>query len=407
MVTINGFPVADYLESISMALAGQQDPDASYNKLFPSIPYSFAPPDSIGDGFNRLWNSYAMSFMNDTIKWTFANTSTRETENRAYLETNLTGIDSGAALFSKVDLPQPVPTAIATSTRVELSVTSYDYGPTSSHSSVPTNVPKKLKQSRSQQANVTEQSPTVPGYPYPVIKHYGDIVAGYFLNGSDVSDVAVLAMTSFTHEIKTLNQTSDQGALEFQRVVQLFLADCRAQGKKKLIVDLSANGGGITFSGYDAFKQLFPGVVPFGGSRFRDSPVLDYLGNVWTLAGANGFYNQTYVKPWQTQSTLDKDLKPFPDWTSEYGPQQFNGGNFTSLLRFNLSDTVQTSPLSVSGYGNRSVIPPQPFAAEDIVLLYDGYCASTCAIFSDMMKRQAGVRSSKYFLKCDPQLRSL
>jgi hypothetical protein len=69
------------------------------------------------------------------------------------------------------------------------------------------------------------------------------------------------------------------------------------------------------------------------------------------------------------------------------------GGDFTELLRYNLSDIIEND-LTVSGYGDRSNLAPQPFTAEDIVLVYDGFCASTCTIFSDAMKRQAGVRSS-------------
>ncbi|TGO32661.1 hypothetical protein BHYA_0298g00090 [Botrytis hyacinthi] len=36
---------------------------------------------------------------------------------------------------------------------------------------------------------------------------------------------------------------------------------------------------------------------------------------------------------------------------------------------------------------------PQVFESKNIVLLYDGSCGSTCALFSDFMKIQGGVRS--------------
>lgn len=35
----------------------------------------------------------------------------------------------------------------------------------------------------------------------------------------------------------------------------------------------------------------------------------------------------------------------------------------------------------------------QPFKAEDIVIVYDGYCASTCTIFSELMRQQGGVKT--------------
>lgn len=46
----------------------------------------------------------------------------------------------------------------------------------------------------------------------------------------------------------------------------------------------------------------------------------------------------------------------------------------------------------MTGYGTRTNFT-QPFAAEDVILLYDGYCASTCSLFSEFLRVQAGVRS--------------
>lgn len=46
----------------------------------------------------------------------------------------------------------------------------------------------------------------------------------------------------------------------------------------------------------------------------------------------------------------------------------------------------------ITGYGPRTNFT-QPFAAEDIVMIYDGYCASTCTIFSEFMRTQGGVKS--------------
>lgn len=51
-----------------------------------------------------------------------------------------------------------------------------------------------------------------------------------------------------------------------------------------------------------------------------------------------------------------------------------------------------TQGFDVTGYRSRRNFT-QPFAAEDIILLYDGYCASTCTLFSEFLRVQAGVRS--------------
>lgn len=384
MVTINGKPVVDYLLSIAATFSGPQDPDALYNLLFPSIPYA---SQSSGDGFNtHAGGSYALRFLDDTTSWTFANGSSTTTQNHAYPGNVFDGVDTGAALFSAVDLPHGTTTDTAAATtgmptlKRDVSSDATEILPASTFE--PT-------------ATTTDSMPlqTVPGYPSPIIKHSHDIVAGYFLNGTGVSDTAVLAITSFEFEDPNTQDTT-AASLEMQQVIQDFLAECVAARKTKLIIDLSANGGGIVMNGYDAFKQLFPTVEPFGGSRFRESSVFNFLGNVTSQAGVYA-YNSSFNVPFQIQANLDRDLDPFPNWQAEYGPEDpYNGDNFTSLLRFNLSDIVQTS-FTVSGYGNRTQLAPQPFKAENIVMVYDGYCASTCTIFSDMMKRQAGVRSSE------------
>jgi hypothetical protein len=64
-------------------------------------------------------------------------------------------------------------------------------------------------------------------------------------------------------------------------------------------------------------------------------------------------------------------------------------------VRWDLSDPLtllNSGGINVTGYGNRTGFK-QPFEAENIVMVYDGYCASTCTIFSEMMRQQAGVKA--------------
>lgn len=103
-----------------------------------------------------------------------------------------------------------------------------------------------------------------------------------------------------------------------------------------------------------------------------------------------------YNTPFDYRADLDINNQPFTSWTEKYGPHEFNGDEFTSIIRWNLSDPIDiyTSGIVVDGYQNRTNIPPsQPFAAEDIVIVYDGYCASTCTIFSEFMTAQAGIKT--------------
>jgi hypothetical protein len=47
----------------------------------------------------------------------------------------------------------------------------------------------------------------------------------------------------------------------------------------------------------------------------------------------------------------------------------------------------------LTGYVNNTKVTAQPFKAENIVLLQDGFCSSTCTIFSELMKEQGKVES--------------
>lgn len=71
----------------------------------------------------------------------------------------------------------------------------------------------------------------------------------------------MLAVPSF------VGTTDDE--LPFQKVNTYFINEAVARGKKKLIIDVSANGGGTILQGYDLFKQLFPQILPYGATRFR------------------------------------------------------------------------------------------------------------------------------------------
>ncbi|KAF2024385.1 hypothetical protein EK21DRAFT_48162, partial [Setomelanomma holmii] len=68
-------------------------------------------------------------------------------------------------------------------------------------------------------------------------------------------------------------------------------------------------------------------------------------------------------------------------------------------LKYNLSDPLQTSNVRLAsgivptGYGSRSNFTEDPFRAEDIIILSNGMCASTCSIFTELMVQQSGVKT--------------
>lgn len=225
------------------------------------------------------------------------------------------------------------------------------------------------------------------GYPTPVVIQPDGYTSGYFLENTTT---AVLVMQGFADAA----ETNPEAGNEQQLAITQFLAACKAAGMTQLIVDLSGNGGGLVLNGFDAFKQLFPSLVPFGASRLRATPLVNYLGAVFS---ADGVYNNVNSTEYQTQSALDVNDHPFASWKAEDGPYLIYGDNFTAELRYNFSDPVTENggTFNVSGYLGNSDVAPQLFDSSNIVMLMDGACGSTCAVFAELMKSQGGVRTSK------------
>ena len=238
--------------------------------------------------------------------------------------------------------------------------------------------------------------PTPPGYPTPVIATNDTIVSGYYLDGAGFEDVAVISLLAFESE----------SPVEFQMVAQDFFAEAVAAGKKKLVIDLSSNGGGYILQGYDLFRQLFPQIVQDGNTRFRENDQLLTIAHLYSDAipadynpdtASNAIINE-YESFFNYRYDYNITNQPFLTFGDKFDPHYYQGDPFTNIIRWNFNDPLTTSNSTygfgtdVTGYGSRTNFT-QPFAAEDIIMLYDGYCASTCTIFSEFMRLQAGVKS--------------
>jgi Peptidase family S41 len=204
--------------------------------------------------------------------------------------------------------------------------------------------------------------------------------------------------------IPTFEPEGDTGASDFQAVAETFLAKTKAAGFDKLIIDVSANGGGDVFLAYDLFKQLFPQKTPFDGSRFRaheavnifGSQIGTFLANLDPKSPLVALVDRIRFEPFNFGISENVKGENFKDWNDLYGPNKIYGDNFTNVMRQNVSDTTYTEAANgiiVSGYGNRTDLPAQPYLPENILIMADGTCASTCTVFSGFMKNEAGVRS--------------
>jgi hypothetical protein len=196
------------------------------------------------------------------------------------------------------------------------------------------------------------------------------------------------------------------GALKTKQIVNTYLINLAKAGKKKLIIDVSANAGGTILQGYDLFKQLFPQKLPYGANRFRTHEAFDIIGQ--EISWYSGQFPRSlnlsqpaldYVSSaFNYRTDADVNYEPFDSWDEKNGPHAYGPGpdNYTSIIRWNMTDPLtpyNSGGIYISGYLERANITEQPFAPENIVIVYDGYCASTCTIFSELMRQQGNVKT--------------
>jgi hypothetical protein len=354
---INGVEAVKYLEDFIFSATFNQDADAAYNTLFYTIPFAAV---GIPNGYWSSGGRTRFIYPGDNTTYVFENGTSHTFGNVANVLGNWAGVVDGPSFFTKF-----APGAAAPTIQAE-------------------EAPAAL-----------EASAAVPGYPEPEILLPDLSIGGYYLNGTGFEDVAVLSSTSFEPDLPS----------DFQNVAETFFAEAKAAGKTKLVIDLSVNGGGYILQGYDLFRQLFPDIVQFGASRLRESPSFIEAAHAYSDAVGGNFDPNTsadedLINIYETFLNYRYDLnvtnQNFTSFEAKFGPVELRGDEFTELLRWNLSDPITTSNetwglgMDITGYRSRQNFT-QPFAKEDIIMLTDGYCASTCTLFSEFM-RAAGVK---------------
>ncbi|KAI7783505.1 peptidase s41 family protein [Diaporthe eres] len=357
---INGIDAATYLEDTINQAGWNQDVDSAYNSMFFELS---APAAGLGVGYFQGGGRIRYIYHGASTNITFANGTEVTLENYARIKVPLTGITDGESMYEKFCNPN-----------------GYD-------SSAATNAP----------TNVTSAAAaTIPGYPTPVIITQDAVVAGFYLDGEGYEDVAVIVLLAFESE----------SPAEFQSVASQFFADAVAAGKTKLVIDFQGNGGGYILQGYDFFRQLFPSVQEDGFSRWKASPsflaisdvVSDLVAKLDPYTSADADLVSFYESWFNWRYDLNLTLDPFLSFEDKFGPVVYQDTNYTEIMRWNLNDNLTTTNetfglgIEIAGYGSLANLT-QPFAAENIIMLYDGVCASTCTLASEMLRIQGGVKS--------------
>lgn len=350
---INCVKASTYIERTIDKAAFVQDPDAAYNTMF----FSQGLNAALGsNGFFVEGGGVEFIYPGPKTTFKFDNGTKVTVENKASVVGSLSGVVDGPSFYSKFVYVAPEGV---------------------------------------QQESSPQSEPARADYPEPVIATGDGVVSGYYLEGPGLDNVAVISVLAF----------SGMSPIEFQAVVRDFIAEAKAAGKTKLVVDFQGNGGGYLLLGYDFFRQLFPHIEPDGFSRWKESNGLMALAEISKTAFDFDPYTSDELLrislsrlSFNYRTDLNLTLGPFETFEDKFSPHVYQDTEYTSLMRLNLTDPLVTSNrtfglgTTITGYGATQNLT-QPFRAEDIVLLYDGFCASTCTVASEMLRLQGKVKS--------------
>lgn len=204
--------------------------------------------------------------------------------------------------------------------------------------------------------------PTGPSsYPLPLIRHEGDLVRGYYLDGDEHQDIAVLQLPTF--------KLDGRVAKGLSLTVQKFLKGAHADGKKNLVIDMSGNGGGDVNVGFNIFQILFPRASIETRTRFRRTELIRLMGKIFSSTQAKARYKDDF--PLDLPLAADLAVSPDQRYTFESWEDLYGSTGLVSEMYATFNFTyASTEDNPIEGYGP---VPKshtsQIFSADSIVIV--------------------------------------
>ncbi|KAF2810488.1 uncharacterized protein BDZ99DRAFT_498614 [Mytilinidion resinicola] len=362
---INGKDIESFLEEIASD-SYFTNLDARVNSLFLK-----EANGSLGSFYNQE------AYQEDWTNVTFANGTTKNSQNLAVVYQNITNTTDGPSFYRDFCRGQ---------------ISGFR-----NNSAAPSAILKK--------ATPIEKRASIPSiYPTSVVEDSTGAVAGYFLDDSGFEDLAILKIATFFPHDPTGRASQLLLSKTFQFIVAQFMREAAAANKTKLIIDLRENGGGHVHLVLDTLMQLFPGETPFAAHRYRAQEQFLLIGDRVSEIHHNetmsiGFLASGYdvtdtFRHWAYWHFLDVNNKNFASWKEFYGPHTYNNDTFTTTIRYNLSNSDRISTLPPDGFPISNTTKAQfQFSVDNTVMMLDGLCGSACAFFHEELKNVAGVKS--------------
>lgn len=355
IVSIDGQDPVKYLQKIAAA-ERFQDPDARYNSLFYSFPDASTPLQ-----FGSFYSNTVFSNLNITTL-EFRNGSTFESQSLAFVLKKDFQAESGEDAFDS-------------------------YCRQSKKSNTPRSELTHSGDFRVAQGAVDPPLKTGPSYlPKPFIRDSYNQMVGYYLD----NDTVVMVIPSFSND----RQPTDQAKV-FADTATEIVTQALESGRSKIIIDVSSNGGGQISRALDLFKLFFPTEFIYTAARFRRHQASEDLAKVYSVLDQSVKLNG--ISPqlaWAFQVTPDQE-DGFDSYQDFLGNKTELGVKVSSLQgEFNFTSVSGTGDgAPIRGYAGRPVLNKQPFKSEDILIIGNGRCSSSCTTFTNMMTNIGGAQT--------------
>ncbi|PHH79996.1 hypothetical protein CDD82_2042 [Ophiocordyceps australis] len=195
--------------------------------------------------------------------------------------------------------------------------------------------------------------------------------------------------------ISTFGSDDEEGKafpVTYSDTLKEIIAKTKETGRTKMIIDISGNAGGSANRLYNMFRTFFPDKLPNEALRFRRHPAAE------TMVEAFRVLNDTEATEFPS---LALRAVAGPNLEGKFEtPEELLGEQTLSQVKVSSAYNLDYNLISkkadpIAGFGEAAKVQNAefPIAAENMVIMGNGHCHSSCAEFVHFMTTNARIKT--------------
>lgn len=210
-------------------------------------------------------------------------------------------------------------------------------------------------------------------YPPPILRDQYNLVVGYYPTDFGLADVAVLSVPTFSTTGSFGDGVLPNTSLpDFAIQANDFVTKAAADGKRKIIIDVSNNPGGDVDSGFALLSIFFPNQTIYSATRWRSHNGINLLGKIHNT-GDNSNNPDVAGSPFFVPAQVRPDQKTgFESIQDLFRPFDVDGVPSSALVaEFSFINEANPTldPINIYGQGGQLNDTAPPFAPENILIV--------------------------------------